>query len=213
MESTEQGWIYLKGLQTLSQICLGSLWRSLLATPSGEAETSTEDIASYPAILQELQRLFSLSSDHFLAHNLPNFGSASGTDFAHQLLKTWEAWIEFQQASFRYQGVQSTVWVQTFDQLIQALASPTSPEAKIHTWQQLLRVWSRLFDQSFAETFHAPEALNIQGNFLNSALQFRLQQQKLAEIILKSYDLPTRDEIDDIHRSVYELRKAIKTLQ
>ncbi|MBD1914675.1 MULTISPECIES: poly(R)-hydroxyalkanoic acid synthase subunit PhaE [Cyanophyceae] len=212
MESTEQGWIYLKGLQTLSQICLESLWQSLLATPSGEAETSAEYIA-YPAILQDLQRLFSLSLKHFLGHDPSNLGSTSDHDFAHQLLKTWEAWIKFQQASFQYQGVQGAVWVQTFDQLIQVLASPTSPEVKIQTWQQLLRVWSRLFDQVFAQIFRTPEALNIQRKSLNSALQFRLQQQKLAEIILKFYDLPTRNEIDDIHRSIYELRKAIKTLQ
>ena len=33
------------------------------------------------------------------------------------------------------------------------------------------------------------------------------------EVFLKMNDLPTRSEVDEIHRNVYELRKEIKSLK
>jgi polyhydroxyalkanoate synthesis regulator phasin len=41
----------------------------------------------------------------------------------------------------------------------------------------------------------------------------RLYQQQLMEVFLKMYDLPTRSEVDEIHRSIYEMRKEIKSLK
>jgi polyhydroxyalkanoate synthesis regulator phasin len=42
---------------------------------------------------------------------------------------------------------------------------------------------------------------------------YRLYQQQLMEVVLKMYDLPTRGEVDEIHHSIYELRKEIKSLK
>jgi polyhydroxyalkanoate synthesis regulator phasin len=70
-----------------------------------------------------------------------------------------------------------------------------------------------VFDRVFAQTFRAENALEVQGNFLNSAMTYRLYQQQLMEVFLKMYDLPTRSEVDEIHRSIYELRKEIKSLK
>ncbi|HEY9878767.1 MAG TPA: poly(R)-hydroxyalkanoic acid synthase subunit PhaE [Leptolyngbyaceae cyanobacterium] len=210
MEPIEQGWVYLKGLQTLGQICLEPLSRVI--SPSRDISDRTTDPVSPQVALSELFGLYTHFWNQVSGHALPNVEPIGVGDFPSQLLKTLEAWIKFQQASFQYQGVQTSVWIQTFDNLMQVLSSSNSTDGKIETWQQLLQVWSRLFDQTFAQTHNSGEALNIQMEFLNTALQFRQQQQKLAEMILQVYDLPTRHEIDEIHRSLYELRKAIKTL-
>jgi polyhydroxyalkanoate synthesis regulator phasin len=42
---------------------------------------------------------------------------------------------------------------------------------------------------------------------------YRLYQQQLMEVFLKRYDLPTRSQVDEIHRSIYELHKEIKSLK
>lgn len=48
---------------------------------------------------------------------------------------------------------------------------------------------------------------------MNAALIYRQRQQQLMEVFLKLNDLPTRSEVDEIHRSIYELRKEMKTLK
>jgi len=44
-------------------------------------------------------------------------------------------------------------------------------------------------------------------------MTYRLQQQQLVEVFLKMNDLPVRSEVDEVHRSIYELRKEIKSLK
>jgi hypothetical protein len=48
---------------------------------------------------------------------------------------------------------------------------------------------------------------------LNSATIYRLYQQQILEVFLKMYDLPTRTEVDEIHHSIYELLKEVKSLK
>ncbi len=48
---------------------------------------------------------------------------------------------------------------------------------------------------------------------MKSATLYRLYQQQLVEVFLKMYDLPTRSEGDEIHHSIYELRKEVKSLK
>jgi hypothetical protein len=66
---------------------------------------------------------------------------------------------------------------------------------------------------AFAQTFCSEDALEAQGNVLNSAVTYRLYPQQLMEVFLKMNDLPSRSEVDEIHRSLYELRKEIKSLK
>ncbi|MBF2048529.1 MAG: hypothetical protein IGS54_14415 [Elainella sp. C42_A2020_010] len=174
-------------------------------------------------IADEITNRSIYSWEQSFASFLPGFSLFNMGSIGHQLLKTVYAWITLQQASFHYQSIQNQVWIQTLEKLLQELASSedsnhthsgkTNSNNKAQTWQQLLQVWSRLFDQTFTQAFRSTEALHIQAQFLNAALDYRLQQRQLAELILEIYDLPTRREIDEIHHSIYELRKAVKALK
>jgi len=105
------------------------------------------------------------------------------------------------------------VWLKAFDELTRKLASSEEKGETVQNWQQFLQVWSSVFDGVFAQRFRSQDALEVQGNFLNSAMTYRLYQQQLMEVFLKMYDLPTRSEVDEIHHGIYELRKEIKRLK
>ncbi len=79
--------------------------------------------------------------------------------------------------------------------------------------QQLLQLWSSIFDREFAQKFAYEDTLQIRGKFLSASMANKLRQQQLMEILLKLNDLPTRNEVDEIHRSIYDLRKELKSLK
>src|SRR4028119_2215042 len=141
----------------------------------------------------------------------PSLGYAR--EFNNKLLKSFDAWINFSKAGFDYQIVLLNVWLKASEELMRELASSQEKGETLQNWQQFLQVWSSLFDRVFAQTFRSEDALEVQGNFLNSAMTYRFYQQQLMEVSLKMYDLPTRSEVDEIHRSIYELRKEIKSLK
>ena len=134
-------------------------------------------------------------------------------EFNNKLFKSFDAWINFSKANVDYQLVLVDVWLKAYEELTRELASSKEKDETIQNWQQFLQVWSSVFDRVFAQTFRSEDALEIQGKFLNSAMTYRLRQQQLMEVFLKMNDLPSRSEVDEIHRSIYELRKEIKSLK
>jgi class III poly(R)-hydroxyalkanoic acid synthase PhaE subunit len=134
-------------------------------------------------------------------------------EFNNKLFKSFDAWINFSKASVDYQLVLVDVGLKAFEEVMRELASSQEKDETIQNWQQFLQVWSSVFDRVFAQTFRSEDALEIQGKFLNSAMTYRLRQQQLMEVFLKMNDLPSRSEVDEIHRSIYELRKEIKSLK
>jgi class III poly(R)-hydroxyalkanoic acid synthase PhaE subunit len=194
--------IYAKELQNLGQLWAESLQQSLeMATQA----IGGEDATSPPTNLYwDYQQTFG---------NLLQSPSLGYTrEFNNKLLKSFDAWTNFYKASFDYQLVLVDVWMRAFEQLMR-LASSQEKGETLQNWRQFQQVWSRVFDQAFAQTFRSENALEIQGKFLNAAMTYRLHQQQLMEVFLKMNDLPTRSEVDEIHRNVYELRKEIKSLK
>lgn len=197
--------IYLKGLQKLAQLWAESLQQS--------RESGSEVVGGYAGSLIELSNLYWNMYEKTFGSTLqsPNLGYAR--EFNNKLLKSFDAWINFSKASFDYQIVLLDVWLKASEELMRELASSEEKGETVQNWQQFLQVWSSVFDRVFALTFRSEDAIEVQGNFLNSAMTYRLYQQQLMEVFLKMYDLPTRSELDEIHRSIYELRKEIKSLK
>jgi class III poly(R)-hydroxyalkanoic acid synthase PhaE subunit len=134
-------------------------------------------------------------------------------EFNHKLFQSLEAWFSLQQASFDYQLVLLEVWLKSIEEFLRVLLTLTENGETIQHWQPLLQVWSQLFDRTFEQTFQSDRALQRQGKFLKAAITFRQQQQQLMNTVLKWNDLPTRSEVDEIHRNIYELRKEMKCLK
>jgi class III poly(R)-hydroxyalkanoic acid synthase PhaE subunit len=207
--------LYVKGLQKLSHLWAELLRQSLESTSRGivgNAATSGMS-AGHRSPLSELTDLYWNIYEKTFGSILlsPNLGYTR--EFNHKLLQGFDSWINFSKASFDYQIVLVNVWVRTFEELIRELASSQEKSEKIQDWRQLLQIWSSVFDRVFAQTFDSEDALAIQGNFLNAAMTYRLQQQKILEVFLKMNDLPVRSEVDEIHHSIYELRKELKSLK
>jgi class III poly(R)-hydroxyalkanoic acid synthase PhaE subunit len=197
--------IYVNGLQRLAQLWAESLQQSL--------ESGSGVVGGYAGALIELSNLYWNMYEKTFGSVLqsPNLGYAR--EFNNKLLKSFDAGINFSKANFDYQVVLLDVCLKAFEELTRELASSEEKGETLQNWQQFLQVWSSVFDRVFAQTFRAENALEVQGNFLNSAMTYRLYQQQLMEVFLKMYDLPTRSEVDEIHHGIYELRKEIKRLK
>ena len=195
--------IYVKGLQKLSQLWADSLRQSLESTISAvEGEQSPLSLINlYWNIYEKMFGNFLLS---------PSLGYTR--EFNNKWLLGFDSSINFYKASFDYQVVLFNVWSGAFEELMRELVS-SEEKGKIQNWRQVLQVWSSVFDQVFAETFRSEDALQIRGKFLNTAITYRLNQQQMMEVFLKSNNLPIRSEVDEIHGSIYELRKEIKSLR
>jgi class III poly(R)-hydroxyalkanoic acid synthase PhaE subunit len=84
---------------------------------------------------------------------------------------------------------------------------------KIDDWKQFQGLWSQVADDVFEKAFCEEHNLKVRGEFLNNLNKYRIQQQELMEVYLNLMNLPSRKEIDEVHRTIYELKKEVKSLK
>lgn len=185
-------------------------WAELLRL---SLEMSSRALVGYASAVSEATNLYWDVYEKTFGSILQSPSLGYTREFNNKLFKSFDAWVNLSKASVDYQLVLVEVWLKAFEEVMRELASSKEKGETVQDWQQFLPVWSRVFDRVFAERFRSGDTVELQGNFLNSAMIYRLHQQQLMEVFLKMNDLPTRSEVDEIHRSIYELRKEIKSLK
>jgi hypothetical protein len=130
-----------------------------------------------------------------------------------KMLKGFDAWQDFRRASFEYQTLLANTWVRAFEKLMQELLVLAQQERPIQSLRELVLLWNNVADPVFIEVFRSEKYIRIQGKLLNTAMAYRIHRREILELVLKILDMPTRTEVDEAHRSLYEQRKEIKALK
>jgi len=143
--------------------------------------------------------------------NMPFLGP--NRNYNHQLMRSFNAWLALCPATLNYQVILLETQIQTLTELVQQLSILLESSESVKDWQQIQRLWGRIADDVYRKTFCLDENLKIRGNFLNAIYHYRLCQQELMDVWLGQMNLPLRSEVDEIHRSIYELRKEVKALK
>ena len=63
------------------------------------------------------------------------------------------------------------------------------------------------------ETQRSDTYLKSQREILKASTDLRLAQQEMAAFYSEMFGYPTREELDDVHRAVTELRREVRKLQ
>jgi len=133
--------------------------------------------------------------------------------FNAKIQEAFEAWTNLYKASIDSQALLNQIQRQSFEKLMQELVALAQKGEPVQDWRKFQQMWSRIVDEKFEETFSQEENLKIRGKLINALNSYRVQQHELQEYWMRTLNLPLRSEIDEVHRSVYELRKEVKSLK
>lgn len=136
-----------------------------------------------------------------------------------------EAWRELLAAQTEYQHLEQelrTVWakVQT-EALVMVEAAIRERRAKqnagavpgIDDYRELYNLWVECGERVFAQVAHSESYSKLQAQLGNAAVRLKARQQAVLERVLKQFDLPTRSELNTVHKQMRELRERIATLE
>jgi poly[(R)-3-hydroxyalkanoate] polymerase subunit PhaE len=130
-----------------------------------------------------------------------------------QLLKGFDAWLEFRRAGFEYQVKLAEAWVQGFEQFMLKLVLLAKKGEPIKGLRELLSLWIETVDEAFLAVFGSPEYVRLQGQLVNTAMTYRIHERQIVEALLKISHVPYRSEMDETHRRIYELSKEVRELK
>jgi polyhydroxyalkanoate synthesis regulator phasin len=130
-----------------------------------------------------------------------------------RMAKVLELWLRVQQAARAYEAVVAGAWAEAnrrfaaeFNRLAASGEAPTQPKAA-------LKLWLDVANRTLLETHRSERFLEAQGELLRHGMDFLLGERELIEGLVEPAGLPTRSEIDEVHRSVQDLKRRVRTLE
>jgi polyhydroxyalkanoate synthesis regulator phasin len=85
--------------------------------------------------------------------------------------------------------------------------------APITSGRALLDLWLATANTSLVEMHRSKEFLDAQRRMTRSSTDYRLAEQEIAEAFCEMHHIPTRTEMDEVQRSVTELKRELRALQ
>jgi len=128
----------------------------------------------------------------------------------HEAAETWRETLDYAQAAADMGKVMQDAWVRTYgrfnkDYSIEDLKAPDPDEA--------MNAWLKAANHELLETQRSPEYMDAQRRMIRASTEIKARQKDLAEAWSEMYQMPTRTEIDDLIKTVHELRRELRKVK
>ena len=74
------------------------------------------------------------------------------------------------------------------------------------------RVWIDMFENDFTQLFDTESFSKNYNKLVSTEMQLLKRWNTIMDIMLKSANMPTKEEIDEIYQELFNLKKQIKKL-
>jgi class III poly(R)-hydroxyalkanoic acid synthase PhaE subunit len=164
-----------------------------------------------------LSRLFTMEQDALqltpftgLA-DIPSVGVAR--EHQAMVLRAFDAFVDMREVMLKFNKMTISALSRTVEKVMQTLAEKSKKGEKIESIRDLNRLWLDSADDVFTKMYAAEEYLAAQRELSSAGMRYKIMQQDVVEMVLEKLNLPTRSEVDDAYKMLYELRKEVKSLK
>ncbi len=103
--------------------------------------------------------------------------------------------------------------IKAMNKVLEAIGRSIKSGKEIKTFNELFDLWIEVNEREFAEVFRTEKFSRMQGELLDCSLKIRRDLHKLMELYLFDFPIALRSEMDDIYKTVYDLKKKVKSLE
>jgi hypothetical protein len=130
-----------------------------------------------------------------------------------KLLNLLQAWIVVAQRGAEYGTIVSQVWVAAYTDYLKALQTAAVEGKTARSGRELLDRWTAAVNERLLKAQRSDSFLEAQRRLLDAMLVSRAAERELIEIGANAADLPTRAELDDVHRTLHAVKRELRALQ
>jgi hypothetical protein len=153
------------------------------------------------------------SGDNFdvSAHKLSEGPLFSGiSDIDNRLAQVSDSWLELFEESKKYHVIVFAKWTHAYSKFIDELNSLTQEKRAELSPRNLIDMWTTIANEELLALHRSEEFLTTQRDVIRASMQYRLHEKSVAEVICEALHIPTRDEVDELHKTVTELRRELR---
>lgn len=134
-------------------------------------------------------------------------------DAERQQARVAQAWLEVRRRGLEHNAVVLEAWTRAGQAFTEELGGRTRADGRMPDQKALLALWIETANRVLLETQRSEPFLRTQAATIRAGTELRLAQQQAAEHWAGRFGLPTRTELDDVHRTVTELRRELRALK
>ncbi|WP_321794927.1 poly(R)-hydroxyalkanoic acid synthase subunit PhaE [Caballeronia sp. J97] len=149
--------------------------------------------------------------DASLQHVIEGPKYATLYDLDRKVAELQKKAIERDNALLAYQAIVQRAWNTALERFMKSLSS--AGEGAPATWRGLTDRWLKVANETLIGVHRSEAFVDAQTRMLRAASDYRLKERAIAESWCEAYHIPTRTEVDEIQRTVTELRRQIRLLQ
>jgi len=197
---------------------LRDTWQASISKWTEVAEEAAKGEMPDPAVLREMFAPAAWGGpglglmDTALQRVLEGPRYATLWDLDRKLLELQKLRLQRDKEVGAYQAVMQRAWNLAFERFTQSFAAGSEPADKL-TWRGLTDRWLAVANDTLIEVHRSDEFIGAQRRMLRAASDLHLQERKLAEAWSEAVHLPTRTEVDELQRTVTELRREVRLLR
>ena len=131
-----------------------------------------------------------------------------------QFAEVFTAWIRLRQRSLEHNKVMLDAWTRAAGAFAKRLNERVeNGEPPLDSMRAFLTLWGETANEVLLETQRSDAFLETQREVLKASTDLRLAQRTVAEFYSEMFGYPTRAELDDVHKTVTELRRELRALK
>ncbi len=119
--------------------------------------------------------------------------------------------LDYQRALQAYTQVFARTGAEAMQRLQQSLAGMADRGESVTSTRALYDLWVDCCEDVYADTVSAPEYAELYGRLINSLMALKHQQRVIADDALAALNMPTREELDTLHRRLQQARRRAAT--
>lgn len=130
-----------------------------------------------------------------------------------QLLRTFDDFFVFLRKNIEYKQLMYLTGIDAMGKVIGRVAEKIKAGEELKRFEDFFNLWLEVNEKSYLALFKTEAFSKLQGELLEADMKARKRFFKLMELYLYDFPIALRSEMDDLYKTVYELKKKVKTLE
>lgn len=158
--------------------------------------------------LERLGQTFDDRVDRFLS--TPGVGYTR--EWQGQLQIQSRLWLDYQKAHQHYAAAFAKIGLQCVEHLEKRLRTLVKEGNEITSARELYDLWVDCCEEGYADYVSTDEYAELHANLVNSLMALKRHSSAMIDELLGAMNMPTRREVNTLHRRLQEARRESKTL-
>jgi hypothetical protein len=132
-------------------------------------------------------------------------------DLDRKMLNVQKLWMERARDVEKYWEIVQGAWNRTLERYMKTINDNRGEP--ITSGRQMIDLWLATANKALLEMHRSDEFLEAQRRMTRSSTEYRLAEREIAEAFCEMHHIPTRTEMDEVQRTMTELRRELRTLK